>query len=348
MNFEATEKLSEYYPKNLYGQKTTASQKSVPDFWEQLAAAKSAASAGVTANSIQDAENSYYMGKPYREALSKITDPNAANAFRQAYELKMAGGVDYISAISKAYSTGKAGATSFEDAFSSYEVITHVGNADIPSWKWQRNDFPFWKYFQKNTSADALNDWEPKGENPSQLRADLQRYYGSVGAGKIAVLMPESLKEKMDADPVYAQQIVAKLQAWKEDYDRWNNLTAASYGYNVAEHQASLNYVFNLDENGDIKNCTVSGSGGTITGPSDEELRQIKAEQAAKRKRMAEHTKMLEESSLKRAEEEKEAIVKYYVNSMTKDYLFNSDFSDSFMDTASNFGLTQLMLRQLL
>ena len=44
----------------------------------------------------------------------------------------------------------------------------------------------------------------------------------------------------------------------------------------------------------------------------------------------------------------KEAIVKYYVNSMTKDYLFNSDFSDSFMDTASNFGLTQLMLRQLL
>ena len=84
MNFEATEKLSEYYPKTLYGQKTTASQKGVPDFWEQLAAAKSAASAGVTANSIQGAENSYYMGKPYREALSKITDPNAANAFRQA------------------------------------------------------------------------------------------------------------------------------------------------------------------------------------------------------------------------------------------------------------------------
>ncbi len=107
-------------------------------------------------------------------------------------------------------------------------------------------------------------------------------------------------------------------------------------------------YVFNLDENGDIKNCTVSGSGGTITGPSDEELRQIKAEQAAKRKRMAEHTKMLEESSLKRAGEEKEAIIKYYMNAMTKDSLFTSNLGDNFMDTASNFNLTQFMFRQLL
>lgn len=348
MDFGVTDKLTEYYLKSQIGKNYSANQ-SRTDFAEQLAAARSAA---VSVSSVQssksnDTETAYYMGKPYQEALSKITDPVAASAFQQAYALKMAGGTDYISAISKTYSTGKVGATSFEDAFSHYDVITHVGNADIPSWKWQRNDFPFWKYFQKNTSADALNDWEPKGENPSQLRSDLQRNYGSVGAGKIAILMPDSLKEKMDVDPVYAQHIVAKLQEWKEDYDRWNNTVAASYGYNVAEHQASLNYVFNLDENGDIKNCTVSGSGGTITGPSDEELRQIKAEQVAKRKRMAEHTKMLEESSLKRSQEEKE-MIRYYVNAMAKDSLLTSAFGDSFMETASNFSLTQLMLSQLL
>lgn len=347
MDFGVTDKLTEYYLKSQIGI-NSSENRSGTDFAKQLAAAKSEAAAGVWSSKSNNTETAYYMGKPYEEALSKITDPVAKSAFQQAYALKMAGGNDYISRLSKECSAGKVGATNFEDAFSHYDVITHVGNADIPSWKWQRNDFPFWKYFQKNTSADALNDWEPKGENPSQLRSDLQRNYGSVGAGKIAVLMPDSLKEKMDADPVYAQQIVAKLQAWKEDYDRWNNLTAASYGYNVAEHQASLNYVFDLDENGDIKNCTVSGSGGTITGPSDEELRQIKAEQAAKRKRMAEHTKMLEESSLKRAQEEKEAIIKYYVNAMAKDSLFNSDFGGSFMDTANNFSLTQLMLRQLL
>ena len=347
MDFGVTDKLSEIYLKNLYGKNPTARQTGLSDFAEQLAAAKSAAASGVQSSKSNDTETAYYMGKPYEEALSKITDPVAKSAFQQAYALKMAGGTDYISTLSKTYSTGKVGATSFEDAFSYYDVITHVGNADIPSWKWQRNDFPFWKYFQKNTSADALNDWEPKGENPSQLRSDLQRNYSSIGPGKIAVIMPDSLKEKMDADPAYAQQIVAKLQAWKEDYDRWDNSVAASYGYNVAEFQAGKSYVFNLDENGDIKNCTVTGP-GTITGPSKEELEQIEREQKEKRRRMAEHTKMLEESSLKRAQEEKEAIIKYYVNAMTKDSLFTSDFGDSFIDTASNFSLTQFMFRQLL
>lgn len=340
MNFGITDKLSEIYLQNLYGKNPTAGQKVTSDFAEQLSAAKSAS--GVQSNKSNDTETAYYMGKPYEEALSKITDPTAASAFRQAYALKMAGGTDYISSVSKTYSTGKAGATSFEDAFSYYDVITHVGNADIPSWKWQRNDFPFWKYFQKNTSADALNDWEPKGENPSQLRSDLQRNYGSIGPGKIAVIMPDSLKEKMDADPVYAQQIVRKLQEWKEAYDRWDNTVAASYGYDVAEFQAGKSYVFNLDENGDVKNCTVTGS-GRITGPSKEELEQIEREQKEKRRRMAEHAKILEESSLKRAEEEKEAIIKYYVNAMTKDSLFTSPFGDGLTDTASNFSLTQFI-----
>ncbi len=343
MNLGVTDKLTEYLLKSQIGKSSSANQ-GKSDFAEQLAAAKSAAASGMSAG---EASN-LYMGETYEERLRKITDPTAASAFQQAYAMKMAGSTDYISQISKIYSTGKVGATTFEDGFSCYDVITHVGNADIPSWKWQRNDFPFWKYFQKNTSADALNDWEPKGENPSQLRPDLQRNYSSIGAGKIAVLMPESLKEKMDADPVYAQQIVAKLQQWKEDYDRWDNTVAAGYGYNVAEAQAGKNYVFNLDENGDIKNCTVSGSGGRITGSTKEEQEQFEAEQKAKRKRMAEYTKMLEESSLKRAQEEREAIIKYYVNAMTKDSSLTSAYGDSFMETASNFGLTKFMLGQWL
>ncbi len=260
----------------------------------------------------------------------------------------MAGSTDYISTLSKAYSTGKVGAVTFEDAFSQYQVITHVGNVDVASSTWQRNDFPFWKYFQPNVSADALNDWKPTGANPPQTRSDLQRNYSSIGPGKIAILMPDSLKEKMDADPAYAQQIVAKLQQWKEDYDRWDNTVAAGYGYNVAEFQAGKSYVFNLDENGDVRNCTVTSSGGMITGPTKEEQKQFEAEQAAKRKRMAEHTKLLEESSLKRAQEEKEAIIKYYVNAMVKGSMLTSTFGDSFMGTASNFSLTQFMLSQLL
>lgn len=277
-------------------------------------------SEGIKAAEQNGSNTKLYMGETYEERLSKITDKNAANAFRIAYAKKMAGSMDYISAISKAYSTGIIGAASFADAFSQYNVITHVGNADISSANWQRNDFPFWKYFQPDTSADALNDWRPVGENPPQTRSDLQRNYSSVGAGKIAVLIPEKLQQKMDTDPDYARQIVAKLQAWKEDYDLWDNTVAASYGYDVAAYQAGKSYVFHLDENGDIRNCTVTGS-GRITGPSKEELEQIEAEQARKRRLRVKYIQIMEESAEKRRVQEQEALL-YFQSQRLKQDLF--------------------------
>lgn len=281
--------------------------------------------------SINGVGTEQYMGESYQERLSKITDKNVANAFREAYAKKMAGSTDYISTISKAYSTGKAGATNFVDAFPQYNVVTHVGNADISTGCWQRNDFPFWKYFQKNTSADALNDWKPVGANPPQTRSDLQRNYGSVGAGQMAILIPESLQQKMDADPAYARQIIAKLQEWKEDYDRWDNTGAASYGYNVAEFQAGKSYVFNLDENGDVKNCTVTGSGGRLVGPTKEEQEQFKAEQEAKRKRRVKYIQILKESADKRRMQEQENL-RFFQNQLAKRNLFSEQRADKRFD----------------
>lgn len=247
-----------------------------------------------------------YMGESYQERLSKITDKNAAAAFQAAYAKKMAGSTDYISAVSKAYSTGNINAANFVDAFPQYHVVTHVGNAEISPANWQRNDFPFWKYYQKDTSADALNDWRPAGANPPQTRGDLQRNYSSIGPGRIAVLIPESLQEKMDADPAYARQIMAKLQEWKEDYDRWDNTVAASYGYDVTEHQASKSYVFDLDENGDVRNCTVTSVGGTLTGPTEEEQKQFEAEQARKRRLRVKYIRIQEESAARKKLQEQE------------------------------------------
>lgn len=253
----------------------------------------------------------YFMGETYAERLSKITDKNAASAFQAAYAKKMAGSTDAISTISKAYSTGKAGAVNFADAFPMYDVVTHVGNADISQANWQRNDFPFWKYFQKDTSADALNDWQPSGANPPQTRADLQRNYSSIGPGRIAILVPDSLQEKMDADPAYARKIMEKVQEWKADYDLWDNTVAAGYGMNVAAHQACKSYVFDLDEEGNVRNCTVTSSGGGITGPTEEERRQFEAEQAAKRKRRAKQIQIMEESAEKRRLQEEENLRLY-------------------------------------
>ncbi len=263
------------------------------------------------------------MGETYQERISKITDKNAANAFKVAYENKMAGSTDYISQISKIFNTGKVGATNFVDAFPQYNVITHVGNADISSSNWQRNDFPFWEYFQKNTSADALNDWRPVGSNPPQTRSDLQRNYSSVGSGQIAILIPESLQKKMDADPDYARRIMAKVQEWKEDYDRWDNTVAASLGMNVAEHQAGKSYVFDLDENGDVRNCTVTGP-GRITGPSKEEQEQFRAEQERKRKRRVKYIEILRESADKRRTQELEDLRFYQSQMAGYDFLRRS------------------------
>ena len=248
------------------------------------------------------------MGETYQERFNAVTDQNAANAFREAYAKKAAKSTDYISTVSKAYSTKKAGAANFKDAFGLYDVVTHVGNADVSSARWQRNDFPFWKYFDKNTSADALNDWRPTGANPPQTRGDLQRNYSSIGPGRIAILIPESLQKKMDEDPAYARQIIAKVQQWKEDYDRWDNTVAASFGGNVAEHQASKSYVFDLDENGDVRNCTVTSSGGEITGPTEEERRQFEAEQERKWRLRVKYIKIMEDGAESKIQKELEAL----------------------------------------
>ncbi|MCM1273683.1 MAG: DUF6033 family protein [Clostridium sp.] len=263
-------------------------------------------------------EAGQYMGESYQERIGKITDKTAANAFKTAYENKMAGSMDYISQISKLFNTGKVGATNFVDAFPQYNVTTHVGNANISSSNWQRNDFPFWEYFQKNTSADALNDWKPAGQNPPQTRSDLQRNYSSVGSGKIAILIPESLQKKMDADPAYARQIMAKVQEWKEDYDRWDNTTAAALGMNVAEQQAAKSYVFDLDENGDVRNCTVTAP-GRITGPSKEEMEQLRAEQERKRKRRVKYIEILQENADRRRTQELEDL-RFYQSQMAGNY----------------------------
>ncbi len=120
----------------------------------------------------------------------------------------------------------------------------------------------------------------------------------------------------MDADPAYARQIVAKLQEWKEDYDRWDNTVAASYGMNVAEQQAGKSYVFNLDENGDVKNCTVTGP-GRLTGPTKEEQERFEAQQAKKRKRHAKYIQILEESTEKKKFQE-QANLHFYQSQLAR------------------------------
>ena len=79
--------------------------------------------------------------------------------------------------------------------------------------------------------------------------------------------MPENLKEKMDEDSAFAEQIMRKVSNWKNDYDKYDKAVGISLGSTALEmdvaHQA-CDYLIEIDENGNVENYTVTGpSGGT-------------------------------------------------------------------------------------
>ena len=236
---------------------------------------------------------------------NKMDQASFLDYMRQATETGSSSELIGIEEISKAYSVGKTEAINFADAFIRYDVTTHVGKADITDSNWQRNDFPIWKYFEKGASAECLNGWKPSGPNPPQSDPRVQRGLSSIGPGKMSVIIPDALQKKMDADPEYAKEIMRKVQKWKTDYDNWDNATALSLGMNVAEHQASKNYLINLDEDGNVKQYAVSGGGGRITGPSKEEQRKFEEEQKAKREKRIKQERENREYSRKIAEQQR-------------------------------------------
>ena len=149
----------------------------------------------------------------------------------------------------------------FSVAFSDYNVKVKSGDCSVSSSCWERKDFPAWKYFQDDTEADCLNTWKPRGAQPTGAEASIQRALSKIGYGQMAVIIPDELREKMEADPKYAWEIAEKVQKYKEDYDRKDNALAVSYGDNPSLYQMTKRYCFSLDEKGDVETCWVVGGG---------------------------------------------------------------------------------------
>ena len=269
----------------------------------------------------------------------KMDQASFLDYMKQATETGSNAELTGIAELSKAYSVGKADAACFADAFTRYDVTTHVGNANISDAHWQRNDFPIWKYFEKGASADCLNNWEPSGPNPPQTDPDVQRGLASIGPGKMSVIIPDALQKKMDADPEYAKEIMRKVQKWKEDYDNWDNATALSLGMDVAEHQASKNYLINLDEDGNVKQYAVSGGGNSIKGPSKEEQRQFEEEQKAKREKQIKLEREKQEYNRKVAEQkrlfEEERYHRQVIETVMKDQIESDTSIQGILSTYS-------------
>ena len=233
----------------------------------------------------------YYLAEQYRK--------NAAGK---------SGGVSFVELVAaKAAGQSDVSGISFKDLWQARFPGAYYHTADaykIPQGAWQRYDFPHEKFFSDELD-ESIIDWKPTGVEPKLTDASVQSRIDST-LGKKAIVVPPALEEKMKNDTDLAQQVMAKVESF------------------IMNDQATLppgriySCVVVLDENGEIAHAAGSSGGGNISGPTEEELRQFEAEQAAKKKRREEYARLNEESALKRKLMEQETDARYYQTSITK------------------------------
>ena len=231
----------------------------------------------------------YYLAEQYRK--------NAASG--------TSGGVSFAElAAAKAAEQSDVSGMNFKDMWQARFPGAYYHTADasnIPQGVWERNDFPFEKFFCNDLDESAVN-WKPNGTNPAMDSSGVQSRLHSIAGQKSIVVLPE-LEEKMKNDPALASQVMAKVESF---------IAANQVPGRICSH------LIVLDENGEIARFRASSHGGNITELTEEELRQFEAEQAAKRKRREEYARLNEESALKRKLMEQEADERYYQTSITK------------------------------
>jgi len=180
----------------------------------------------------------------------------------------------------------------------------------IPQGIWERYDFPHEQFFN-DTIDESVLDWKPTGAEPKLTDKSVQSRIDTT-LGKKAIVVPPALEEKMKNDSALAQKVMAKVERF------------------IVNDEATLppdriySCVVVLDENGEIAHMVGSSGGGNIVGPTEAELRQFEAEQAAKKKRREKYAKLNEESALKRKMLEQETDRRYYKSSVARQNAFKT------------------------
>ena len=201
-------------------------------------------------------------------------------------------------AAAKAAEVGTTGKMTFKDMWQArfpgadYHVMD--GSA-ISQGAWDRNDFPFERFFSDRVDESILS-WTPSGTEPPAGNSEVQSRWSST-AGKKAVIVPPALDEKMKNDPELAKNVMATVENFIATYP-------ATPG---------CSYLIELDENGGISKYRVT-SPGQITVSSSEFVDARRAREA----KHAEYERLAEEAALKRRLMEQETDERYYQTSITK------------------------------
>ncbi len=100
-------------------------------------------------------------------------------------------------------------------------IAYHVFDASSGCWK-TRNDYPHYLLYQDtDRAAEVLESWKPSGPNPFYGSIDGKfiapkeiRALGSIPPGSRAVVIHPKVQERMEAQPEYALEIMARIEAW--------------------------------------------------------------------------------------------------------------------------------------
>lgn len=85
-----------------------------------------------------------------------------------------------------------------------------MDGSSISQGAWDRNDFPFERFFSNNVDETILN-WTPSGVEPAASSSEVQSRWSST-AGQKAIIVPLALEEKMQNNSELAEkEILSKV-----------------------------------------------------------------------------------------------------------------------------------------
>ena len=161
---------------------------------------------------------------------------------------------------------------------------------------WGRNDYPWDAYFSEPADESVLG-WTPSGAEPDMQSLEVHVKLNSM-VGKIAIVIPPELEEKMKNNPELAKKVMERVDNFL--------LTNSTPGENEG-------FLMTFDENGEINHACVVGE-GKFTVSSSEFVEARKAREA----KHAEYERLAEEAALKRRLMEQETDARYYQSSITQ------------------------------
>ena len=153
-----------------------------------------------------------------------------------------------------------------------------MDTSKIDSSLWGRNDYPWDKYFSNNAD-DSVLDWKPSGAEPD-MQSPAVRAKMNAMLGKIAVVIPPELEEKMKNNTELAQKVMERVNSFL--------LSNSTPGENEG-------FLMTFDENGEINHACVVGE-LKFTVSSSEFVEARRAREA----KHAEYERLAEEAALKR------------------------------------------------